>query len=79
MEKMTKAVLLERDFDKIQNPYVNKVYKCSTIKDVEEPTLKPERSVESSLCWLRDSFSKAVLLLPEDWKVRLCQDSKTEG
>ena len=74
MEIMTKKDLPARI---TQNPYVNKVYKCSTIKDVEEPTPKPERSVESSLCWLLDSFSKAVLLLPEDWKVRLCRGSKT--
>lgn len=60
------------------NPYLNKVYKNPTIEDMEEPTGEPEISVECSLSWLLDNFNKAELLLPEDWKVRLCRDRKTE-
>lgn len=65
--------------DPMKNPYVNKVYENSKIQDVQEPTREPERPVERSLSWLRESFKKAELLLPDDWKVRLCRDSKTES
>lgn len=60
------------------NPYQKKDYTCSAVSQMEEPTCKPEHSVECSLSWLEERFTEAVLLLPEHWKVRLCRQRKAE-
>ena len=54
------------------NPYQSKDY----TRDTVDPKCKPEHSVECSLAWLLDEFTKAELLVPEDWKVRLCWQRK---